>query len=104
MHAGGSDPGRDAKKLKIPGGTQSGDVLKLRGRGIPHPRGRQVGDLLVQVLIDVPKKLTQRQRELLTELAELEHTHVTAPRKSFFEEATRVFRARRLGPDGGMTW
>ncbi len=79
------------EELKIPAGTQSGEVLKLRGRGIPHPRGRHVGDLLVQVFIDVPKKLTQRQKELLTELAELEHKHVTAPRKSFFEKVRDYF-------------
>ena len=79
------------EELKIPAGTQSGEVLKLRGRGIPHPRGRQVGDLLVQVVIDVPKHLTARQKELLRELAELEHAHVTPPRKSFFEKVRELF-------------
>ncbi len=79
------------EELTIPAGTQSGEVLKLRGRGIPHPRGRHVGDLLVQVVIDVPKHLTARQKELLRELAELEHKHVTPPRKSFFEKVREYF-------------
>jgi molecular chaperone DnaJ len=77
--------------LSVPAGTQSGDVFRLRGQGMPHPQRRQVGDLLVQVQIDVPKRLTQRQKELLLELAELEHKHVTPPRKSFFEKVREYF-------------
>lgn len=45
----------------------------------------------MQVVIDVPKHLTARQKELLRELAELEHTHVTPPRKSFFEKVRELF-------------
>lgn len=77
--------------LAVPAGTQSGDVFRLRGQGMPHPQRRQVGDLLVQVQIDVPKRLTARQQELLVELAELEHKHVTPPRKSFFEKVREYF-------------
>jgi molecular chaperone DnaJ len=77
--------------LKVPAGTQSGDVFKLRGLGMPHPQRRHVGDLLVQATIDVPKKLTERQKELLRELAELEHKHVTPPRKSFFDKVRDYF-------------
>ncbi len=79
------------QELAVPGGTQSGDVFRLRGQGLPHPQRRHVGDLLVQVQIDVPKRLTQRQKELLLELAELEHKHVTPPRKSFFEKVRDYF-------------
>jgi molecular chaperone DnaJ len=78
-------------ELEIPAGTQTGDVFKMRGLGMPHPQRRQVGDLLVQVNIDVPKRLTERQRELLREMAELEHKHVTPPRKSFFEKVREYF-------------
>ena len=77
--------------ITLPAGTQSGEVFKLRGRGLPHPRSRGVGDLHVQVIIEVPKKLAPRQRELLRELAELEHTHVTPHRKSFFETVKDFF-------------
>jgi molecular chaperone DnaJ len=79
--------------LTIPAGTQSGEVFRLRGQGMPHPQRRQVGDLLVQLQVDVPKKLTARQKELMLELAELEHKHVTPPRKSFFEKVREYFVA-----------
>jgi len=78
-------------ELKVPGGTASGTVFRLRGLGMPHPRRRDVGDLLVEVNIDVPKKLTERQRELLREMAELENVHVSPPRKSFFEKVRDYF-------------
>ena len=92
------------EELTIPAGTQSGDVLKLRGRGIPHPRGRHVGDLLVQVVIDVPKKLTARQKELLTRIGRTGAQARDAAAEELLRESARVFRAQRLDPDGGMTW
>jgi molecular chaperone DnaJ len=55
--------------IRIPSGTQSGDVIRLRGRGMPRLRGYGRGDLLFRVYLVVPEKLTQRQRELLEELA-----------------------------------
>lgn len=53
--------------------------------------GGRIGDLLVQAFIEVPKKLTSRQRELLRELAELEHAHVTPNRKSFLDKLVEYF-------------
>ncbi len=73
--------GRD--ELEIPAGSQSGDVFKIAGRGMPDPQHRRQGDLLVQTFIETPRKLSQRQQELLRELAELENAHVTPQRKSF---------------------
>jgi molecular chaperone DnaJ len=55
--------------IRVPSGTQSGDVIRLRGRGMPRLRGYGRGDLLFRVYLVVPEKLTQRQRELLEELA-----------------------------------
>ncbi len=55
-------------RVKIPPGTQPGTVFRLRGRGMPRPRGGK-GDELVEVLIRIPTKLTNRQRELLKELS-----------------------------------
>jgi molecular chaperone DnaJ len=81
--------GRD--QLTVPSGTQSGEVFRLRGRGLADPRGGAVGDLLVQTYIEVPKKLTPRQQELLRELAELENTEVSPQRKSFLEKLTSYF-------------
>jgi molecular chaperone DnaJ len=57
-------------KLKIPEGTQSGTVFKIRGKGIPVLNGHGKGDLVVDVKVQVPTKLTKRQKELLTELGE----------------------------------
>jgi molecular chaperone DnaJ len=55
--------------VKIKPGTQSGEILKLKGKGIPRFRGYGKGDLLVRVGITVPEKLTSKQRELLEQLA-----------------------------------
>ena len=79
------------EEMDIPAGTQPGDVLKLRGRGMPDPRRRGVGDLLVEVAIEIPKRLTERQEQLLRELADEEHTNVSAQRKSFFEKLKEYF-------------
>jgi molecular chaperone DnaJ len=54
--------------LKIPPGTKSGQVFKLKGKGVPYLKGRGRGDHLVTVNIKIPKNLTRRQKELLEEL------------------------------------
>ncbi|HEY4101286.1 MAG TPA: molecular chaperone DnaJ [Gemmatimonadales bacterium] len=58
--------------LAIPAGTQSGTVLRLRGKGLPHLGGAGVGDLNVAVLVWTPDDLTDVQRQLFTELAKYE--------------------------------
>jgi molecular chaperone DnaJ len=54
------------KSLKVPQGTQSGTILRMRGEGMPSRFGK--GDQLVHVSVSVPKKLSRRQRELIEEL------------------------------------
>ncbi|MBI2469242.1 MAG: molecular chaperone DnaJ [Candidatus Rokubacteria bacterium] len=54
-------------KLKVPAGTQNGEVLRLKGKGMPSLRGRGRGDACYQVVVEIPRKLTARQRELLEE-------------------------------------
>lgn len=81
------------EEITMQPGTQTGQVFSLRSRGLPDPRSRAVGDLLVQVNIEVPKSLTPRQEELLRELAEVEHTEVTPHRKSFFDKVRDFFVA-----------
>lgn len=79
--------------LKIRPGTQPGETSRLKGYGMPDPRGgsSRPGDLLVEIQIEVPKKLTGEQEELLRRLAELDHKHVMPQRKSFFEQVREFF-------------
>lgn len=53
--------------LKIPEGTNTGDVLRIKGRGVPSDRGKR-GDLLVRIHVDIPKKLSRETRRLIEEL------------------------------------
>lgn len=56
--------------LKIAPGTQNQAKLRVKGFGVPRPSGKLRGDLFVRIIVDVPKKLTDRQRELVEELAD----------------------------------
>jgi molecular chaperone DnaJ len=60
----------ETKTLHIPAGTQSGEAFILRGQGVPHLRSSGRGDLLVHAQVVTPKRLSQRQKELLEELAQ----------------------------------
>jgi molecular chaperone DnaJ len=80
--------------LKIPEGTQSGTILKLRGKGIPVLNGHGKGNLFVEVRVQTPTKLTKRQRELLQELqgiAQVENkpqrTSILGKMKDMFTQA-----------------
>jgi molecular chaperone DnaJ len=64
-------PGIDGPvNLKIPEGTQSGRELRVRGRGVPYLNEKGRGDLIVKVLVQIPRKLSRPQRELVSKLAE----------------------------------
>jgi len=54
--------------MKIPPGTQSGATFRLKGKGMPELRGQGVGDQLVKVIVEIPRTLSPRQRELIEEL------------------------------------
>lgn len=69
----------------VPAGTQHGETVRLKGRGLPNPRSGKKGDQIVQVLIEVPRKLSKKYEKLLRELAEAEDIEVTPARKGFFE-------------------
>ena len=56
--------------MKVPPGTQSGKVFRLRGKGIPVYGGYGKGDQLVTVVVEVPREVSRRQRKLITELAQ----------------------------------
>ncbi|MDR2115766.1 MAG: molecular chaperone DnaJ [Planctomycetaceae bacterium] len=74
------------EKMPIPPGTQNNDVITLRGRGMPVPRRNISGDLLIQVYIEVPRKLKPEHKELLRKLADLEGEHLLPERKNFFSK------------------
>ena len=64
-------PGIDGPvNLKIPEGTQSGREIRVRGRGVPYLNDKGHGDLIVKVLVQIPRKLSRAQREIVTKLAE----------------------------------
>jgi molecular chaperone DnaJ len=70
-------------RVKIPEGTLSGKQFKLKSKGMPVLRSRDVGDLYIQVTVETPQNLTKRQRELLAEF-EAESSHKTHPESSGF--------------------
>ena len=82
-----------AKPLQIARGTQSGDVIRVRGFGMPEVRGRGVGDLHVHVQVEIPKTLSPRAEELLRELAKEEHAAVSPKRSSFFSRLAEYFQS-----------
>jgi len=88
------------KPLQIARGIQSGDVIKVRGLGMPEVRGRGIGDLHVHVQVEVPRTLTPRAEELLRELAAEEHASVSPRRSSFFSRLAEYFQPKETSPTG----
>jgi molecular chaperone DnaJ len=78
-------------RLKIPSGTQPDQLLRMRGQGMPRRGGRGRGDTIVRVVVEVPRKLTPKQEELLRELAKTEEANIGAERKSFFDKIRNYF-------------
>lgn len=80
-------------RIAVQPGTQPGEVLRLRGQGMPDVQGGQRGDLHVQFQVEVPKKLSKKQEDLLRQLAELDDKQVSAHRKTFLESVKEFFGA-----------
>ncbi len=72
------------EKLDIPKGAQSGQNLRLQGKGVPRLRGRGRGDLIAVVYIETPKNITKEHEELLRKLAEIEGVSVTPKKRGLF--------------------
>ena len=77
--------------IDIPAGTQTGHVFQLKGKGMPDPRVVGLGDLLVQVNIEVPEVINEDEETLLRQLAELEHKNVAPERQGFFDQVKKYF-------------
>lgn len=77
--------------LKIPSGTPSGKQFRVDGKGMPSVYGRATGDLIVRVAVEVPKKLSARQKELLAEFAQLEDEQASSQRRSFLDKVKELF-------------
>ncbi len=77
--------------LKVPAGTQSGTTFRLKGRGMPHLRGKAQGDQLIRVHVEVPTNLTDAQRKKLEEYALACGDGDEPVAKSFFEKAKKFF-------------
>ena len=77
--------------LKIPEGTQSAAVLKLRGKGVPVLNGHGKGDLFVEVRVQTPTKLNKRQRELLQELQGTTPIENKPQRRTLFGKVKEIF-------------
>jgi molecular chaperone DnaJ len=79
--------------MEIPSGTQHGEVFKLKGKGLPDVRSHRMGDELVQVLVEIPKKLTDKQKQLLREFATTEDGNHLPQRKGFLDKLKDVFQS-----------
>jgi molecular chaperone DnaJ len=77
---------KEREVVNIPAGTQHGEVFKIKGKGLPDLRSYRHGDLVVQVMVEVPRKLSDRQRELLRELADIDKANVNPEDKRGFGE------------------
>jgi molecular chaperone DnaJ len=78
-------------KLKIPAGTQTGKVFRLRGHGMPNLRGYGQGDQLVRVVVETPTKLNAKQKQLLQEFARISGEETHPQSASFFDKVKNVF-------------
>ncbi len=80
-------PTLDGKaRIKVPEGTQPGTFFRLRGKGIPHLRGYGRGDQHVKVTVNIPRKLSGKQRELIREYAELSGEDVLPAEKGILDK------------------
>ena len=77
--------------LKIPPGSQPDDVLTLRGRGLPRLRGGPNGDAHYRLVVDVPRKLSARQREILEEFAAESGDEVSPRARGFLDTLRELF-------------
>lgn len=80
------------ERLAVARGTQSGHVVRLRGKGVPVVQGRGRGDLIIEMVVETPEDLTDEQEDLLRKLADLRGEQVAEPEKGFFARLRSAMR------------
>jgi molecular chaperone DnaJ len=77
--------------IKVPEGTQSGKEIRLRGKGVPHLNSHGKGDLIVEVRVHTPAKLSKAQKELMKQLAETISIENTPVSRGLFSKVKEMF-------------
>ena len=77
--------------LKVPEGTQSGKEFRLRGKGVPHLNAHGRGDLIVEVRVQTPAKLTKQQKELMRQLSESLKVDNVPQSRGIFDKVKEMF-------------
>ena len=89
---GGEDCDGECRiRVKVPEGAQTGRTVRLKGRGMPSLRSRERGDLVVELFVETPAKLTPRQKELMREFAGLCGDQQHPKSANFFHKARRFW-------------
>jgi molecular chaperone DnaJ len=79
------------RKLTVPAGTPSGHEFLLKGEGVAVLNGHRRGNLVIRVVIEIPRKLSKRQRELLSEFQEIASQSPGPISRSFFDKVKEIF-------------
>jgi molecular chaperone DnaJ len=79
-------------KMRLPAGTESGKIFRLRGKGIAVFGGVGKGDQLVTVVVEIPREVSKRQEELLHELAKETNDHALTERRRFLDKLRALFQ------------
>ena len=87
--------------VKIPAGAQTGQTIRIKGKGMPHLNGKQRGDLVVELFVETPTDLTARQKELMAELA-ASFGETQNPRNTSFTGKAKRFWADILGSEAAQ--
>ncbi len=77
--------------IRVPEGTQSGKMIKIRGKGVPHLNDRGKGDLMVEVRVQTPSKLTREQKELMRQMAETMTVENKPHSRGLFDKVKEIF-------------
>ncbi len=82
---------RGTCRISIPEGTQSGKVFRVKGEGSHNVHGRGKGDMLVKIIVETPVGLSEKQKAILSDFAELEKEQNSPRRRSFFDKLKLFF-------------